>query len=355
MKLGASNKDQRLQKSGVCSFCGSSMKDDVANEMKLQKGGRWVEEAPENGKLGKNDQLGVARKRLRSTGSGGSALSGKPEQGEKLSAKSSRNEKVSSTAQVEKLQPEASPPESKKVCDKPSYYLLLGYFVYVHLWVSSPILLSVISYLILMRLLLQGSSPFLGRRFSDAAANVPIKKRRIQLEMARSPSPPPGNVKSDIPSVHEVLVATKVTGSQSSEDVNVTDGDSDENGSGSRTLSAAAQVQKIATNISNHVSRNISKVTGHSLTASGTDTEGSIVGSSTHQLVGCKTDKGEAKLELGRGNRSSTENGSLPAATRSEEKSSLAVQVGALKQHISSAHVANTISDGDGEQACALN
>ncbi|CAK9229169.1 unnamed protein product, partial [Sphagnum troendelagicum] len=32
--------------------------------------------------------------------------------------------------------------------------------------------------------------PLLGRRFSDAAATVPIKKRRIQLEVARSPSPP---------------------------------------------------------------------------------------------------------------------------------------------------------------------
>lgn len=39
--------------------------------------------------------------------------------------------------------------------------------------------------------MLQLSSPFLGRRFSDAAANVPIKKRRIQLEVVRSPSPPP--------------------------------------------------------------------------------------------------------------------------------------------------------------------
>lgn len=99
------------------------MKDDVGNEMKLQKGGRWVEEVPDNGKLGKNDQLGVARKRLRSTGSGGSALSGKPEQGEKLSAKTSKNEKVSSTVQAEKLQPEASPPDSKKVRHEPLRYL----------------------------------------------------------------------------------------------------------------------------------------------------------------------------------------------------------------------------------------
>jgi len=117
MKVGASHREQRLQKSGVCCFCGSSVKDGVGNETKLQKGGRWVEEVPDigNTKLVKGDQLGVARKRLRSTGSGGSAVPGKPEHGEKPTAKSNRNEKVPNTVLVEKVQPEASPTDSKKV------------------------------------------------------------------------------------------------------------------------------------------------------------------------------------------------------------------------------------------------
>lgn len=76
-----------------------------------------MDEVPDigNTKLVKGDQLGVARKRLRSTGSGGSAVPGKPEHGEKLSAKSSKNEKVPNIVHVEKVQPEASPPDLKKV------------------------------------------------------------------------------------------------------------------------------------------------------------------------------------------------------------------------------------------------
>lgn len=77
-----------------------------------------MEEVPDSGNTKvKGEQLGVARKRLRSTGSGGSAVvPGKPEhQGEKLSAKSSRNEKVPNLVHVEKVQPEASPPDLKKV------------------------------------------------------------------------------------------------------------------------------------------------------------------------------------------------------------------------------------------------
>jgi hypothetical protein len=116
VKVGASQKEQRLQRSGVCWFCGSSVKDGVGNETKLQKGGRWLEEAPDTGntKSVKGDQLGVARKRLRSA-SGGSAVPVKAEHGEKLSSKSSRNEKGSNLVHPDKVQPEVSPTDLKKV------------------------------------------------------------------------------------------------------------------------------------------------------------------------------------------------------------------------------------------------
>ena len=75
-----------------------------------------MEEVPDtgNGKLVKGDQLGVARKRLRST-SGGSAVPFKAELGEKLSIKSSRNEKGSNLVHSDKVQPEVSPTDLKKV------------------------------------------------------------------------------------------------------------------------------------------------------------------------------------------------------------------------------------------------
>lgn len=83
-------------------------------------------EDPDSGstKLGKGDQQGVARKRLRST-TGGSTVPGKLELGEKPPAKSSRNEKVPNTVQVEKVQPEASPTDVKKVRHSKSISFLL--------------------------------------------------------------------------------------------------------------------------------------------------------------------------------------------------------------------------------------
>ena len=89
----------------MCCFCGSSVKDSVGNETKLDTG---------NSKPVKGEQLGMARKRLRSTSSG-SAVPVKAEHGEKLSSKSSKNEKGSNLVHPDKVQAEVSPTDLKKV------------------------------------------------------------------------------------------------------------------------------------------------------------------------------------------------------------------------------------------------
>lgn len=65
---------------------------------------------------------------------------------------------------------------------------------------------------------LQPIVPLLGRRFSEAAATVPIKKRRLQLEVARSPSPPPRNASplaySEMAAKEEPLLTAPVNVSQ---------------------------------------------------------------------------------------------------------------------------------------------
>uniref|UniRef100_A0A7I4C374 Uncharacterized protein n=1 Tax=Physcomitrium patens TaxID=3218 RepID=A0A7I4C374_PHYPA len=152
VNVGGPHKEQRVQRLGVCWFCGSRARDGAGSDTKLAKGCRSGQEASDggDGQGGKEEQMGAARKRLRSN-SGSSGGGGKGEQqGVKALAKNPRSEAGANAVQSERVQAEASPTDSKKL-----------------------------------------SSPFLGRRFSDAAANVPIKKRRIQLEVVRSPSPPP--------------------------------------------------------------------------------------------------------------------------------------------------------------------
>jgi hypothetical protein len=216
---------------------------------------------------------------------------------------------------------------------------------------------------------LQSSSPFLGRRFSDAAANVPIKKRRIQLEMARSPSPPPGSVKLEpgIAAVHEVLEVTKPSGSQTSEEVNATVAtELDGNGGGSVEPFAAAQVQKIdsgapaaALNISEE---DLAKGDGQMnpiVTALGTNPEEGIVIGRSPQLgqldlvVGCKSEKGDGESQQKKENKCVTENGTTPASNRRKGASSLVSQVD-MPLQILPFHQGNTSPTREGEQACAV-
>ncbi|KAG0554446.1 hypothetical protein KC19_12G092600 [Ceratodon purpureus] len=329
VKGGASQKEQRLQRSGVCCFCGTSVKDGVSSDSKLQKGGRWVEEVPDtgNGKLVKGDQLGVARKRLRST-SGGSAVPFKAELGEKLSIKSSRNEKGSNLVHSDKVQPEVSPTDLKK-----------------------------------------SSSPFLGRRFSDAAANVPIKKRRIQLEMARSPSPPPGTLKHEpgIAAVHEVIEVTKPSGSQTSEVNAPVATELDGNGGGSLESFASAEVHKFdpkapeaALNISEEDLIKGDKQMSPPVTAPETYPEGGVVVGRSSQLgqsnsfVGCKSEKGDAESEQRKGNRCITENGTSPAENRRTEATSLISSQVDVQSQILAVHTGSTSPTREGQQACAI-
>ena len=217
-------------------------------------------------------------------------------------------------------------------------------------------------------ILLQSSSPFLGRRFSDAAANVPIKKRRIQLEMARSPSPPPGSMKLEpgTAAVHEVLEVTKPSGSQASEEVNVTMAiESDGNGGRSLESFPAAQVQKVdeapaaALNVSEE-----DLVKGHTLknpsvTALETNLEGDIVVGQSPQMgqldlvIGCKSEKGDGESQQWKGNRCVTENGTTPTCNRRKGESGLVSQVDVQLQ-ILPVNTGNTCPTSEGEQVHAV-
>lgn len=325
-----------------------------------------MDEVPDT-KLVKGDQQGVARKRLRST-SGGSAVAVKAEHGEKPSSKSSRNEKGSTLVHPEKVQPEVSPTDLKKVrhpFTRFSNYRLCLVCIFLLSHIISLSFRMIRSKVVSARkmdccisavrplckscclcsliMFLQSSSPFLGRRFSDAAANVPIKKRRIQLEMARSPSPPPGSLKPEpgIAAVHEVPEITKPSGSQILVEVNVTMAtESDGSRGGSHESFAAAQVQKFdseapaaALNISDEdLAKGVTQMNPPER-APGTDPEVGFAIAQSPRLgpldliVGCKGEKGDDESQLRTGNRCVTENGTTSASTRRKEESSLVSQV----------------------------
>lgn len=117
VNVGGPHKEQRVQRLGVCWFCGSRARDGAGSDTKLAKGCRSGQEASDggDGQGGKEEQMGAARKRLRSN-SGSSGGGGKGEQqGVKALAKNPRSEAGANAVQSERVQAEASPTDSKKV------------------------------------------------------------------------------------------------------------------------------------------------------------------------------------------------------------------------------------------------